>query len=980
MAKATNLVWTFDYAVPTGDSAPTFAVDIVATDIAGNSNASATGVQSVIVDNSPPTVAAGAITVTSVTANAGYAREGSVITIPLTITEASTGVSTKPTVTLTKADGTSIATMAVSAPTGTAPTYTCNATYTMTSSDAEVLLHYTISDATDGAGNVMTAAGPTSTGRTYDRSLPTASYIYLGSGTSPGATYTATGTPAVYSDAADANGLFAQFSYDGTSWTTLAAFASGTTTVNLTSGSQGSRQVQMRLSDAAGNQKATAISDTIVFDSIKPVASVTDVTVSAGNTGYAIEGSVITLTISVAEETSGMKTAPSASIRNASDGLIADMSISGPAGTGPYVYTATYTMDGDDPEVELYYRVIGAEDNAGNVMTAGGLVNLNRTYDRTVPAPAITAPAAAAYVNADATMTILADGGTLTAQIGSNSTASYTSGSTKISALAGWSSIDEGDDVAVTVYSTDTAGNKGSATRTFKKDTAKPVASVTDVTVSAGNTGYAIEGSVITLTISVAEETSGMKTAPSASIRNASDGLIADMSISGPAGTGPYVYTATYTMDGDDPEVELYYRVIGAEDNAGNVMTAGGLVNLNRTYDRTVPAPAITAPAAAAYVNADATMTILADGGTLTAQIGSNSTASYTSGSTKISALAGWSSIDEGDDVAVTVYSTDTAGNKGSATRTFKKDTTVPSVTAYSYETTTAPTITLYVTATDTDGSGISAYAISGDCASKSQATSPITVTLTNAAAVNTISIVVTDAAGNATTKNATINPATTTGGASFSLSTPTSVTPRSILSSIGSAIGSAFSRSTSSMGSASGAAATDPITTEAAWVQPKASATKAPAEAKATRPTSAFASPRSESAQAKAAALAKDIEATSKRAQGADAVAQPARVTTRDVSAPWAEPAQEMKGDSQVTDQSLDLDSVATRVSYSPSPASAAQAAAPQATGAAPSTQAPSGDAPAPDGMRNSRAPVAAGLPRNPDGRAGKEEEEVEE
>ena len=80
-------------------------------------------------------------------------------------------------------------------------------------------------------------------------------------------------------------------------------------------------------------------SDTVVFDSVAPVASVTGVTVSAGNAGYAILNSVITLTISVAEGTSGMATAPSASIRNASDALIADMAVSGPTGTGPYVYT-----------------------------------------------------------------------------------------------------------------------------------------------------------------------------------------------------------------------------------------------------------------------------------------------------------------------------------------------------------------------------------------------------------------------------------------------------------------------------------------------------------------------------------------------------------------------------------------------------------------------------------------------------------------
>ncbi|HRW25314.1 MAG TPA: hypothetical protein P5298_12960, partial [Spirochaetia bacterium] len=369
MAKSTNLVWTYDYPVPTGDSAPSFVVTIDATDVAGNDNTAATGVQSVIVDNTKPTISAGAITITGVTANAGYAREGSVVRIPLTISESSTGVTTKPTVKLTDVDGVEIATMAVTDPVGTAPTYTCEATYTMTASNAEVLLHYTISGTTDGAGNVMTAIGPATTGRTYDRTLPTASYIYLGSDTSPGATYTTTGKPAVYSDAADANALFAQFSYDGTTWTPLETFASGTTAVDLTSGSQGSRQVRMRLFDAAGNQKVDPVQDSITYDSGKPTAAVSSISPTSGVNN----GGTITFTVTLTEETSGIQTAPTVSITNGTSSRDATVTPGAPSGT-LYPYSVSYSVPAEEATWAsgnaLSYTITSAMDNAGNVMDA----------------------------------------------------------------------------------------------------------------------------------------------------------------------------------------------------------------------------------------------------------------------------------------------------------------------------------------------------------------------------------------------------------------------------------------------------------------------------------------------------------------------------------------------------------------------------------------------------------------------------------
>ncbi|MDX9897758.1 MAG: hypothetical protein RBT62_02480, partial [Spirochaetia bacterium] len=732
----------------------------------------------------------------------------------------------------------------------------CSVIYIMVSGDPEGLLYYVISDTTDGAGNIMVSAGPTTTGRTYDKTLPTATYVYLGSDTSPGATYTKTGTPAVYSDASDTNGVLAQFSYDsGSSWSDAAAFTSGTTTVDLTSGTQGDRTVRIKFWDASGNQKVATLSDIIVFDNVSPALSVSATSVTLANPGYAIENSVISLTLSTSESTSGMKTAPSVTLRKANDDLIATLSVSGPAGSGPYIYTATHTMDNTDPEVALYYRISGAEDNAGNIMVAGNLVDLSRTYDRTVPSPNITAPSASAYVNADATMAITADGGSLTAKIGTNTASAYISGTTKISSLSGWGSIAEGGNITITVYSSDTAGDIGETTITFKKDTVKPALTVSATSVTLANPGYAIENSVISLTLSTIESTSGMKTAPSVTLRKANDDLIATLSVSGPTGTGPYIYTATYTMDDTDPEGALYYRISGAEDNAGNIMVAGNLVDLSRTYDRTAPSPSITAPSASAYVNEDATMAITADGGSLTAKIGTNTASAYISGTTKISSLSGWGSIAEGGDIAITVYSTDTAGNTGEATITFIKDTLIPTIASGSYSTPASMKTTLTVTA-DGTGSAISLYTVTGEGVEGTSWSGSDFHEITLVGTVPyAITITVKDEAGNESVgKNVSITELGTTfsiaplpGTVAVSARTLSSSTMASTTSSQSTAISSASRSTTTSLVTPS---ATDPITSPGSWLT--IGSVEGSAKASATIPSKVASSQGSESSQSK--------------------------------------------------------------------------------------------------------------------------------
>ncbi len=452
-------------------------------------------------------------------------------------------------------------------------------------------------------------------------------------------------------------------------------------------------------------------------------------------------------------------------------------------------------------------------------------------------------------------MTITADGGSLTAKIGSNGTSSYTSGSTKISALAGWADVAENGDVAVTVYSTDTAGNVGSATRTFKKDT-------------------------------------------------------------------------------------------------------------------TPPAPEISAPADGAYVNADATMTITADGGSLTAKIGSNGTSSYTSGTTKISALAGWADVAENGDVAVTVYSTDAAGNVGDATRTFKKDTAVPTITSGSYTAPSDSKSTVTIVA-DGTGSAIAYYRFSGAVSGTTEFTSqPCEITLTGESPYS-VTITVEDQAGNVSS-GTTISITSTDG--TFSIASPAgTTTARRSTTSVSSAssIATATTATTSSRSASrvtSTTAAAEPEAKSASWVTPTTSAGRARSEA-ASATTGAARADASTAARA----------AVSSRSEAAEAKAPPAAATASD-EPEATPPATEVKHSTTQPAGTAAGIGAAANAGSAPATAGASNAgAAPSTSGSSSTSGAPTapGAPRAPDGTGD-RMPTQAIMPES--GRDGRRDEETEE
>ncbi|MCX7023106.1 MAG: Ig-like domain-containing protein, partial [Spirochaetes bacterium] len=128
-----------------------------------------------------------------------------------------------------------------------------------------------------------------------------------------------------------------------------------------------------------------------------------------------------------------------------------------------------------------YTFTFKTQDNAGNEATG---VTASATADNVPPTVTITAPAADAVVNGTQALTFTVTGGTATttARIGIGTLTAFTSGSF-LNTLNGWAGTVDGT-VTVTLSNTDAAGNTGTATRDFTRDTAAP-ASVTDLTATA---------------------------------------------------------------------------------------------------------------------------------------------------------------------------------------------------------------------------------------------------------------------------------------------------------------------------------------------------------------------------------------------------------------------------------------------------------------------------------------------------------------
>jgi hypothetical protein len=489
---------------------------------------------------------------------------------------------------------------------------------------------------TDNAGNVASAS------RTFlrDTVAPVLTITSPANGTTAQNGITLVGTCEA--------GLTVSFSGPGVSAaSSIVCATNGTYSSALTfSAGDGAKTINLSEADAAGN--TTQISGSFNRDTTAPLVAITspaaDTTAQNGLTvgGTCETGLNVTL--------SGAVTANVVVPCNAG---VFSGDILFNAGAGSKTITASQT------------------DAVGNVGTG----SRNFIRDNVGPAVTITAPAANSYLPASFTVTgacengfnvTVGGAGVATPVVVACSSAAY---SANVNVSAG-----EGAKV-VTATQTDGAGNVGTASRSFLRDTVAPVLTIS----SPANGTTAQNGITITgtceagLTVSF----SGAGVASSSSVTCASNGT----------------YSAGLSFSAGDGAKSVN---VSETDAAGNNSQVTGSFN----RDATAPLVAITSPAADTTAQTGLTVGGTCESGlnvTLSGAVASNVVVACNSGvfSGDILFSAGNGSK------TITASQTDAVGNTGSGSRNFIRDNVGPAVTI------TSPAANSYVA---------SSFVIAGAC------------------------------------------------------------------------------------------------------------------------------------------------------------------------------------------------------------------------------------------------------------------------
>ncbi|HPG86049.1 MAG TPA: hypothetical protein PLQ29_05060, partial [Spirochaetales bacterium] len=454
MTKSTNLVWTYDYPVPTGDSAPSFAVTIDATDVAGNDNAVETGVQSVIVDTTRPTTsltspalpAYPSSAATSITAASSADVSATYYTTGTSITFAWAGADTSSGIAGYYVDGTFTADTDGSASVPLAASATAHVVYVVDNAGNESYrLNITVTQDTH-APELTSIGAPSGAGihfngsSTYFTTAATLSF-------NPTATDTDTGD----------SGLKG-FNLDGT-----------TTTVALPlSLSAGASTHTIYAVDHVGRITPSA-AITVTRDQVRPTTSLT-----SPATGVYPASAATSITATSEANVSATYYTTGDSVTFAWAGADTSSGIAG------YYVDGTFTADTDgSASIELAAsataHVVYAVDRVGNESYR---MNVTVTKDTTRPTTSLTSPALPAYPSSAAT--------SITAASSADVSATYYTTGTSITFA--WAGADTSSGIAgYYVDGTFTADTDGSASVPLAASATAHVVYVVD---NAGNESY----------------------------------------------------------------------------------------------------------------------------------------------------------------------------------------------------------------------------------------------------------------------------------------------------------------------------------------------------------------------------------------------------------------------------------------------------------------------------------------------------------
>lgn len=474
--------WLASYALTSSDTEGLVSFVIDFTDFVGNAGDSVTSTtnsSSVTFDKTDPSFSG--ITISSSNANPNLAKVGDTITVDFTSSET---IQT-PVVGIAFQFATVI----------NLGGNNWRATYTMTSSDTEGTMQYTI-NVTDLAGNTPITV-PGLTGITFDKSAPTiTSQALTSSNSNPNyaktgdtVTLTFTSSESIQTPVVTIAGhSVSATNTSGNDWTATYNMASSDT--------EGLISYTIDYIDLSGNTGTTVnTNSTIIFDLTNPTLTSTNVTSSNTNPSYAKAGDTITLTFTSSE---AIQT-PSVTI--AGHSVIA-------TNTSGNTWTATYIMATADTEGLIAYTITFT-DTAGN---AGAAVNTNSaiSFDKTIPTlltiTTTTTNANSSYAKIGDTITVafIESEPIQTPSVtiaGHNVTVSNQLGITWVAEYTLTAQDTEGP-IAYTIAYQDAAGNAGTIVNTNSTITFDKTAPSASFTTPSANTNVS---GIVTITTNTAD-------------------------------------------------------------------------------------------------------------------------------------------------------------------------------------------------------------------------------------------------------------------------------------------------------------------------------------------------------------------------------------------------------------------------------------------------------------------------------------------
>ncbi len=569
--NTTANVWMASYTMTGSDAEGIVAFNIIYTDLAGNAGTvvtATTNSSSVVFDRTAPALSP--VTISSNNSNTSLAKLGNTVTLSFTASET---INT-PVV--------AIAGHVVAAVNSSGNNWT--ATYTMTGTDAEGVVPFSIAFA-DPTGNV----GSTVTGTTnnsnivYDITAPTLSPVTIASANSNSVkaktgdliTLGFSSNENIIPSVTIAGHTVSAVNTGGNNWT-----ASYTMTAT---DAEGIIAFSIAYTDASSNVgtivTATSNNSSVVFDRTAPTLSAVTIVSNNTNVSRAKTGNIITLNFTADEAI----LAPVVSVATHS---ITAVNISGNA------WSASYTMTGTDSEGTIPLS-ISFSDSSGN---AGATVvtttnSSSVVFDKTIPTltsvmivsnntnTVWAKPGNIITVNFTASEAILVPIMTIAAH---SITAVNTTANAWTAAYTMTAADIEGT-IPFNIAFADISGNAGVSVSATTNSSGvvfdKTVPALSSVIIASGNnnTAYAKAGDVVIVSLTGTETLL-------LPIMTIATHTITSVNITGNA------WTASYTMTGTDAEGGIPFS-IAFTDQAGNagISVTGTTDNSKVVYDITNP-------------------------------------------------------------------------------------------------------------------------------------------------------------------------------------------------------------------------------------------------------------------------------------------------------------------------------------------------------------------------------------------------------